>query len=85
MIDIRITKRFNNDVMFPRDIYTIDIYKYEDGRREKGMAKTILSQKQRTPKGKTKGILCQKNSQQAKKSGNDQGREIGKSQRAIQN
>lgn len=85
MIDVEITKRFNNNIFLPMDIYTIDIYRYEDRRREKGMAKTILSQKQRTPKGKTKGILCQKNSQQAQKSGNDQGREIGKSQRAIQN
>lgn len=83
MILIEVTKKFNNNVMFPRDIFTIDIYRYEDGRREKGMAKTILSQKQRTSKGKAKGILCKKNSKQAQKSGNDQGREIGKSEGKI--
>lgn len=70
--------------MFPMDIYTIDIYRYEDRRREKGMAKTILSQKQRTSKGKAKGILCKKNSQQTQKIGNDQGRKVGESKGEIQ-
>lgn len=31
MIEVEITKRFNNDIIFPRDIYTINIYRYEDG------------------------------------------------------
>ena len=70
--------------MFQRDIYTIDIYRYEDGRREKGKAKTILRKKQRTPKTISKGILCQKNSQQTQKSGNDQGGKIGESEGEIQ-
>lgn len=83
MILIEVTKKFNNNVMFPMDIYTIDIYRYEDRRREKGMATTILSQKQRTSKGKAKGILCKKNSQQTQKSGNDQGREKDKGKRKI--
>lgn len=26
---IEITKKFNDDIMFPTDIYTIDIYRYE--------------------------------------------------------
>jgi hypothetical protein len=31
MIDVEITKQFNDNVMFPMDIYTINIYIYEDG------------------------------------------------------
>jgi hypothetical protein len=41
MIEIEITKRFNDDIMYPRDIYEINIYRY-DGRREKGTEKGIL-------------------------------------------
>ena len=83
MIWIDVTKRFNNNIMLPMDIYTIDIYRYEDGRREKRTAKTILSEKQGTSKAISKGILCQKNSQQTQKSGNDQGREKDKGKREI--
>ena len=32
MIDIEITKNFNDDIMFPMDIYTINIYRYNDKR-----------------------------------------------------
>lgn len=30
MINIEITKKFNDDIMFPMDIYTINIYRYND-------------------------------------------------------
>ena len=43
MIDIEITKRFNNNIFLPMDIYTINIYIYEDGSKwERAWKKTQL-------------------------------------------
>lgn len=50
MIWIEVTKRFNNNVMFPMDIYTIDIYRHE--KQQEGIYEEVL----RSPQGKEDGI-----------------------------
>lgn len=41
MIEIEITKRFNDDIFFPMDIYTIDVYLRPEPIKNKVMFKTL--------------------------------------------